>query len=275
VPARLLVGLAAFEGRLAERISAGREIEDRHIGRQDELARGYDEFQTWDDFNVALLKTSFSGLEEVEKYERSAPSMFSMNPTWDEEVGYLKSAIHERIQRLVSLQGRLELFDEEVPDTGTDSSRIGVDDRTEIFIVHGHDGLAKQEVARFVEQVASRPPVILHERPNQGRTIIEKFEAESAKVAFAIILLTGDDVGGQAPPALAPRARQNVIFEMGFFVGSIGRHRVAVVYEPGVELPSDIDGLLYTLLDDGGAWKLELGREMSAAGLPVDMNRAL
>jgi len=103
-----------------------------------------------------------------------------------------------------------------------------------VFIVHGHDEAACEAAARFIEKLGLIA-VILHEQPNQGRTLIEKFEAHSG-VAFAVVLLTPDDIGATAanPKARRPRARQNVIFELGFFVGAIGRRRVCALYKPGV-----------------------------------------
>jgi predicted nucleotide-binding protein len=116
--------------------------------------------------------------------------------------------------------------------------------------------------------------VILHEQPNGGRTIIEKFEQESAGTSFAVVLLTDDDSGAANNEEFRPRARQNVVFEMGYFVGVLGRERVAALVAPGVELPSDYSGVVYIQLH-GGSWKLELAKEMKHAGVPVDLNRAI
>jgi len=89
------------------------------------------------------------------------------------------------------------------------------------------------------------------------------------------VLLTADDYGGiKGSPESNARARQNVVFEPGFFIGALGRSRVAVLYEETVELPSDMNGILYTTLDSQGAWQLSLGRELRAAGFAVDLNRA-
>ena len=88
------------------------------------------------------------------------------------------------------------------------------------------------------------------------------FEQHAAEAGFAVILLTGDDVGGPSDTELQPRARQNVVFEMGFFYGLLGRDYVAVLYERGVEKPSDIDGLVYIELDPAGAWKTALLQEL-------------
>ena len=95
---------------------------------------------------------------------------------------------------------------------------------------------------------------------------------------YAIVLLTADDRGGLAdakPSTYRPRARQNVILELGYFLGKLGRRHVSVIYEEGVEIPSDYQGVLYTPLDPGTAWRFKLAREMKAAGLDIDLNLAV
>ena len=143
-----------------------------------------------------------------------------------------------------------------------------------MFVVHGHDEETKQSVARCIERLGLRA-IILHEEPNKGRTIIEKFE-DSADVGFAVVLLTPDDVGAKKTEKenLKPRARQNVILELGFFIGRLGRERVCALYK-GVEIPSDLRGILWVPVDSERAWCWALAREMKAAGLPVDANRLL
>jgi predicted nucleotide-binding protein len=135
----------------------------------------------------------------------------------------------------------------------------------EVFIVHGRDSPAKLEVARLIQK-AGLKEVILHEQPNQGRTIIEKFEAHGGAAGFAVVVVTPDDVGGLDAEHLQPRARQNVIGEMFWFAGRLGRDRVCVLIKGSVEMPSDVAGIGYTDMDDRGAWKPELLREMQAAG---------
>ena len=165
--------------------------------------------------------------------------------------------------------------DDDGPDTDT-GYETGVQlDSNEVFIVHGrHDG-AKQMVARFLERL-ELSPIILHEQPNQGQTIIEKFE-EHSNVGFAVVLLTPDDVGGPADEGNTqrPRARQNVILELGFFLGKLGRERTCALLVDDVEIPSDYDGVLYIPMDGQGAWMMNLVRELKGAGLEVDANLAL
>ena len=140
-----------------------------------------------------------------------------------------------------------------------------------VFIVHGHDHGRTHEVARFLTAVTHNEPVILHEQANEGRAIIEKFESHAADAAYAVVIATADDVGrAKDADTERPRPRQNVILELGFFFGSLGRARVALLYEEGVERPSDIDGVLYVPLDAAGAWKPALARELKAAGVGVD-----
>lgn len=142
-----------------------------------------------------------------------------------------------------------------------------------VFVVHGHDDAAKHELARFLERVELEA-VILHEQPNQGRSIIEKFIECAGDVAFAVVLFTPDDLGGaQAAPMQGHRARQNVVFELGYFVAKLGRGKVCLLRKGDVEIPSDLYGVIYTELDANEGWKLALVKELKAAGLAFDANR--
>ena len=139
-----------------------------------------------------------------------------------------------------------------------------------VFIVHGHDCEMKETIARFVEKMGLEA-VILHEQANNGKTIIEKFE-ENSDVSFAIILMSPDDLGKQKCAVdLNPRARQNVIFELGYFMGKLGRSKVCALVKDSVEKPSDIAGVLY--IDFNNGWKLELAKELKTSGFEIDMNK--
>ena len=168
-----------------------------------------------------------------------------------------------------------EYWKEDEQSSNSSGTAIGerAKDAREIFVIHGHDEAARETIARFLEQLGLKP-VILHEQANKGRTIIEKFE-DHADVAFAVVLLTPDDAGGlrDEKSRFKPRARQNVIFELGFFLGKLGRQRVCPLVKGDVETPSDYDGVVYTDLDDAGGWKVKLVRELKAAGVVVDANR--
>lgn len=143
-----------------------------------------------------------------------------------------------------------------------------------VFVVHGHDDHAKTAVENFLHRLKVEP-IILHLQPNGGRTIIEKLEDEAAPAAYAVILLTPDDEGRKkGDPALRDRARQNVIFEWGLFVGTLKRKNVCALHK-GIELPSDMQGVLYVEMDGAGVWQRKLATELRAAGLTIDIDAAL
>lgn len=144
-----------------------------------------------------------------------------------------------------------------------------------VFLAHGHDNEAKESVARFIEKLGLEV-VILHEQASRGRTIIEKLE-DHADACFAIVLLTPDDVGASRKDAatLQPRARQNVVFELGLFVGKLGRGHVCALQRGAIELPSDYHGVAHLEMDEGGGWRERLADEMRQAGCVINMGRAL
>ncbi|SEB04624.1 Predicted nucleotide-binding protein containing TIR-like domain-containing protein [Flavobacterium gillisiae] len=147
-----------------------------------------------------------------------------------------------------------------------------------IFIVHGHNEEMKQSSARFLEKIDLKP-IILHEQPNKGKTIIEKFN-DYSNVSFAIVLLSADDVAfskNEEVENASFRARQNVIFELGFFIGKIGRECVVVLHEQvdNFEIPSDYQGVLYIPYDNSGNWKLSVAKELKAIGYKIDGNKLL
>tara|TARA_R110000737_G_scaffold333449_1_gene351132 strand:+ start:9738 stop:10931 length:1194 start_codon:yes stop_codon:yes gene_type:complete len=139
-----------------------------------------------------------------------------------------------------------------------------------VFVVHGHDEAAKEKMARFLSSLDFEP-IILHEQASGNRTVIEKIEAHS-DVGFAVVLLTPDDEGNAVGEGIKPRARQNVILELGYFVGKLGRSRVAVFKQGDVDVPSDFGGVVYIQLDGAGAWRQSLGKELKEAGFEVNWN---
>lgn len=188
--------------------------------------------------------------------------------------GY-RDGISHATQRLQTLK---ELFEERIADTTPEVQVVTslknpvANNSKRVFIVHGHDNLSKETVARHLSKL-KLDPIILHEQVNQGKTIIEKFEANS-DVCFAVVLITPDDVGYPTnnPNKFKSRARQNVILELGFFMGKLGRNKVCVLHKGDVEFPSDYSGIVYIPLDEAGAWKFLVAREMKSAGLDIDLN---
>ena len=142
-----------------------------------------------------------------------------------------------------------------------------------VFIVHGHDDLLKESVARLVEKIGLEA-VILHEQANEGLTIIQKLEKQ-ADVGYAIILYTPCDEGRKKGSENSkPRARQNVVFEHGLFMGKLGSERVCALRKSEVEMPSDAQGILYIEVKEGSNdWMYQVAKELKNAGYDVDLNK--
>lgn len=142
-------------------------------------------------------------------------------------------------------------------------------DFSRVFIVHGHDGELKESIARMIEKQGI-VPIILSEQANQGRTVIEKFE-DYTDVGGAICLFTADDLGrAKESENDTCRARQNVVFEAGYFMGKLGRDHVIMLADKGVEIPSDLAGVVYT---DTNNWQVDMLKELKAIGYNVDLNK--
>lgn len=160
-----------------------------------------------------------------------------------------------------------------VMSQGSTQPQLTLPTSNKVFIVHGHDGEARETVARFLEKLGLQA-VILHEQANQGRTVIEKVEANS-DVGFAVVLMTPDDLGCAKGGQPEPRARQNVLLELGYFIGRLGRAKVCALKRGDLEIPSDFAGVVWEKMDNGNGWKLTLARELKAAGHDVDLNKAV
>lgn len=245
----------------------------------------------WHQYNVEMLRRMFDSEEYSNAYSRagSGSISFSIERDFGREIQAHLDLFKSKLNYLDSLADRIDLIDL-VPYMKSEelvSAKIGSDNRvakvyskTKVFLVHGQDAETKTVVARFIEHCGLEP-IILHEQPDQGRTIIEKFE-QISDVSFAVVLLTPDDVGETKPTSgvpgegSRPRARQNVILELGYFIGKLGRKGVCALKKGDVELPSDFSGVVYTPYDGADeGWKIKLAREMRAAGLEVDLNKAL
>ncbi len=184
----------------------------------------------------------------------------------------LRSVILSTVRPVID---ELQMFGSvSIPVGGLTDKVIG---SKKVFIVHGHDEEMKQAAARAISDL-NLEPIILHEQVNQGKTVIEKFE-KFADVGFALILLSPDDEChvSKAQEERRARARQNVILEMGFFLGKLDRSRVMALnrVDSRLELPSDYSGVLYVPYDSEQNWRFQLVKELKAAGYAVDANLLL
>jgi predicted nucleotide-binding protein len=198
------------------------------------------------------------------------------------DIHELQSGIADRQRRAIALLegaiGGLQEEMEHVPPEPSVQSEYEQPQRditsSKLFLVHGRDDVTKNEVALFLRAIGLEP-VILHLRPNGGRHLLTKFREESEGADFAVVLMTPDDEGGPAGASdRQPRARQNVVFELGFFIGKLGPARVAALLKGDVEKPSDFEGIAYIPFDSSGRWKTDLARELHHAKVPFDPAKA-
>jgi predicted nucleotide-binding protein len=255
---------------LTKQLEAGRGL-SQPGHRLDESA-----YSSWETQTRHWVEQSFG--ERSEKAQSFSVAGFNFVVNSDTDFAAVQyEALMSKLTKLEAFVALLkQTYELEFEGPSAPSTRSGSAASNKVFVVHGHDGGAKEEVARFLSKLDVEP-IILHEQPSRGLTIIEKLLA-NAEVGFAVVLLTPDDRGGVAEGAYEnqqPRARQNVILELGYFVGKLGRERVCALYKEGTEVPSDFQGVVFVPMDPGGAWRLTLARELKQVLPHVDMNKAL
>lgn len=276
-PTKLTVGKDFFRQQLEQRIALGDELLKRPIQTYDQLDKAREDYYSWNDYNSEILKQSFNN--EFNEYKDSydsanfSPIIFSGQPR--DEVKDFREDVDGKIGSLKKLIAKIDLLKTDVLDHSIPIDQPKSEQPSQnVFIVHGHNNEIKIDVARTIEKLGLIP-IILHEQANEGKTIIEKFET-NANVGFAIVLLTDDDLGkAKNDDNLSKRARQNVIMELGYFIGKLGRNKVCPLYIKGVELPSDFSGVLYIEIDSGETWKMKLVKELKACGYNVDANKII
>jgi predicted nucleotide-binding protein len=296
---KLAVPRIEAEESLTKVILQGEELLGRTIQTGGQLTQAKDDYHTWYEYCERLLERIFnyspwSGEKRPSVYGPSVPIAVGRGPRPDNTAKNIESyrtAVSTVVRGLKSLQNQLELLHLDANTQTLDRpEEVAATVGSKVFIVHGHDSGRRDAVARFITRLKF-DPIILEEQASASKTLIEKFESYSSDIAYAVVILTPDDLGATADKiydvavaadnpdavvgALEPRARQNVIFELGFFFGKLGRKRVCALLAEGIKMPSDIDGVAYVPMDANGGWHMPLAREMRHAGLNIDMNDAL
>lgn len=215
------------------------------------------------------------GLPSLLKNHRSLDSFWGfIQPkfgTYAERRTYLS-------EQFTPILDALEFGESLIPASSSNSQHIPINivtpiarNKRKVFIVHGRDNEAKQELARFVESL-NLTAIILHEQASSGKTIIEKIEHYSNDADFALVLYTACDHGRGVHESKIPpknRARQNVVFEHGYLMAKLGRKNVCALVRGDIETPNDISGVVYVSLDPLGAWKNDVVKELRACGYEI------
>lgn len=282
---RLSSDLELCKAKIEARVELGKDIVGMPIANEGQLAEAKAKRDKWHDFNRDLLETLFTNAKVAREYEHNSYArvgFVSMGPTpLYEKVENFKESLIRKINALENIAERLELYDQIIPESSLEQKQneSGVSNsNNSVFVVHGHDDLIKTELTAYLKDLGIKP-IVLNDQPNKGKTIIEKLEFYAVQASYAIVLLTPDDEGkSKTEKQPQARARQNVILELGYFIGKLGRDKTCALYKkevalPDLELPSDYSGVVYTPLDNSGGWKLSLAKELKASGLNVDMNK--
>jgi len=247
------------KARLQERIEKGLELKQRRVETRETFEILSNDYSKWDSFNSELLKRIFTTDEMAKEYDFwGAMAMTMYEPSLGEKIADVYEDVNKKIHRLDSIIERLELIplSATVQTVAPAQASLPSQPRTKkVFVVHGRDEVAKTNLEVFLHEIGLEP-VVLHRQADEGMTIIEKFEKHS-DVGYAFILLTPDEVAYLASEEAKPdvdrrkefRARPNVIFEFGYFVGKLGRSRVCCLYAGDVTLPSDVSGMIYKRYD--------------------------
>lgn len=206
------------------------------------------------------------------------PSIVAHNiPGFENASTTLHRVFQKGKQELISLIETIKMeikIDSEMSRTYFyNNSSTHVNNTKKVFVVHGHNLEIKYDVARTLEQLGLEP-IILHEQPNKGRTLIKKF-TDYSDVDFAIVIISADDYGyskNNKPSEKKFRARQNVVFELGFFIAKLGFEKVFPLVENlSIEKPGDFDGVMYVSYN--AEWKQKLVQELKAVGYEIDANK--
>jgi predicted nucleotide-binding protein len=243
------------------------------------LASFRERYLSWESRTSAVLETGFkvSGFMTTspkDDFNGTAISLLdlklagSMIPL--ERLPEVLTDIREKIRVLKSIDERLDVYESAttVPAAHTAASDAP------IFLVHGRDLQRREIVRRFLETVTDRAIVVLAEQPNRGQDLLGKLLSQAQQAGFAVVLLTADDLGGLEGNEPKSRARQNVVFELGLFIGLLGREKVAALNDPSIEIPTDFSGVAYIPIE-GESWQIELARELKAAGVSVSLDRVI
>ena len=238
---------------------------NNRVGYDETSVRSFkEEYQRWHDYNVEIYKTSFNAPNSTyrHKYESNVWSIWGTD-----EIKECKDQISRLINQMKADIEKVDLIPciaEEEPEVPKVSKS---NDKTNIFIVHGHDASVINEVKVFLMKIGLTP-IILREQPNEGQTIIEKIEKHT-NVGFAVVLYTPCDEGkAKEACEYKNRARQNVVFEHGYLCAKLGRSNVCALVKGDLEIPSDLGGVVYTPMTPG--WELLLAKELKAAGYQFD-----
>ncbi|HED38486.1 MAG TPA: hypothetical protein ENI76_09640 [Ignavibacteria bacterium] len=269
----------AFKSKIIEQITQGKQLYSTDIQTEEQLKQIEKQFKLWNDYNQEFLKVSFNiaSNEYLYRYKNSG-SMIGVDDVMrganihhpNHRLKTIKQRIESKTNELESLLLKADLIPSNFETLPITNTKNAMKVNPIVFIIHGHDEEMKKSVQVFLNR-ARLDDIVLHERPDKNRTVIEKLIEEGASADFVIALLSPDDIQSDG----TIRARQNVILEIGYFIGRLGREKVKILRRENTDIPSDLHGILYENFDKDGAWRIKLAKEMIAVGISIDIDNVI
>ncbi|MCK4311330.1 MAG: nucleotide-binding protein [Candidatus Cloacimonetes bacterium] len=262
----LKIHLEEAEKLLNEKIKEGTQILETPISNIDQWKNAEKKYNHWNGENYESLKKIFKKNTIAKDYSSSEWTIGRIlisDLKLDEKTAKLHKDIEEKLNKLNSIKMSLGVL-----ETKTEKKREA---KNKVFFVHGSDCDTKDKVLNFIKKIGLEP-IILKELAAAGKTLIDEIQ-EQSDVKYAIALLTPDNVGGVYSEELQFRPTQNVILEVGFFVGKYGRKNVSTLHHEDIELPADYHGYEYIKIDNMDNWKAILVKELNNAGFDIDLNK--
>jgi predicted nucleotide-binding protein len=224
---------------------------------------------------IPFLEKYFNELEKI-KFKDN-PMQQGFDKAWggtaeidryNKTIKDTKALLESMIDKINDWNDNIVLDLQKIKHENTTINTINHKPKTKVFIVHGHDELAISQVSDVIRKLKLEP-IVLRDQLDRSNTVIEKIEKQTNEVGFGVILYTECDIGGKNINSLQPRARQNVVLEHGYLMARLGRENTMALVKGTIETPSDISGLIYTLMDEHKAWKYKLVDELKASGYKV------
>ena len=212
-------------------------------------------FIRWNKENFDYLKKIFVSKSIAAEYAASSlyiGSIFGSDFSLTEKHLKIQNEIQVKLDKLVSIKESLDLLKPKEKK------------KQKVYFVHNSDNNIAHEILDFIEKHNFKP-IILKDLAKAGKTLIDEIE-NVPDINYAIVVLTLDEIGGKTRENLHFRASQNVILELGIFVGKLGRNRVSGIRDESIELPDDFHGFEYIVYDAKGKWQLQLTKQLKAAG---------
>ena len=263
----LKIPLEEAEESLNKKITEGSQILEGPISNINQWKSAEKRYNSWNSENFELLKKIFKKNTIAKDYSSSEWTIGRIlisDLKLDEKTAKLYKDIEEKLNKLNSIKISLGVLESKTEET-TESAK------NKVFYVHGTDCEITMKVLAFLKDIGLEP-IILKELAAAGKTLIDEVKNQS-DVKYAIALLTPDNVGGVYSEELQFRATQNVILEVGFFVGKYGRKNVSTLHHDDIELPADYHGYEYIKIDETDDWKSTLTKELKNAGFNIDLNK--